>query len=365
MVDTLVALGILASVALMAVSATLNFRMGVRSADGIDGWVYGIGAACGDVLKAMAPFMGHYGLKHKDRVAAGVALAVFLVLTAYSFTAAYGFSAFHRADRTASADKRIEDHGTAAAAYRRIAERLDKLGPQRTPGEVQAAIDTLYARPVGKVTLEKASEHCNVLRQWTRGPCGEVAALEEELQRAKAYQQAESQEQKLRLDMKGEGATPTTDDAQLAGIRSLLAVVHVTVSKDVIGYGLALLLALLIELGSGLGLYLVTTPLRANVKVKGGERMHTPDGQNSLPVEQQRGEVVEYVTNNVFMSEEGELGLDELFTDYLSWCRKLNRYPVARASFEKAMARFAQLAGLEATAAGGDIWISGIAIVGE
>lgn len=358
-----VGLGVLVSLGLIGVSAILNFRMGFHSAEGgVDGYVYGVGAACGDGLKAMAPFMGHWAMTVRDRLAVGVAVVVFVVLTAYSFTAAYGFAVEHRADRTAAADKHIEDHQDAANTLKRVTVRLDAMGATRTPREVQADIDAAYAMPIGRSTLGEASDHCARLRTATRKPCAEIRTLEKELALAEEHAKLTGQADMLRDELKGQGPTRTTDDPQSDGIATLLAVIHVKVDKANVAYALALLLAGLVELGSGFGLYLVTTPLRAPVprQVETATKQGRVSDSSLL-----RGEVADYVSANLVLVDGGTAAMDDLFTDYIGWCRRLNRYAVARASFEKAFSRFAQLAGIGADGGGEDVMFSGVAIVGE
>lgn len=364
LVKGLVVIGLVVSIGLIAVSATLNYRMGLRSGEGgFDGMVYGVGAACGDLLKSMSPFMGNWGLRTKDRLAVGVAAVLYVTLTAYSFTAAYGFSTIHRADLIDTGNKRSEDHAGIKAALKRTEARLEQLGVQRSVAEVDAAIAAAYAAPLGKSSLEAASAHCTVLRTWTLKPCQNVHEMESERAAAEEQERLSASAEKLRVELKNEKPVPGESDAQLEGLKGLLAVAHVELSKNTIGYGLALLLACLIELGSGLGLYLVTTPLRATAP-KPMMTASTP-AASTPEADPTRGEVADYVTANVVLADGGEAAMVDLFTDYVGWCRRLNRYAVARASFEKAFHRFAQLAGVSGEILAGDVVYSGIAILAE
>jgi len=364
LVKTVVVFGVVVSLCLISVSAVLNYRMGFHSgAGGLDGVVYGIGAASGDVLKAMSPFMGHWGRKNRDWLAVAAAVTMFVSLTAYSFTAAYGFSAIHRSELSALADKRIEDRAGMKAAFARTEARLDQLGPQRASGEVKAAIAAAYAEPVGKTTLEGATERCKAVRAWSRKACAAVKGLERELEASLEQEKLSSEAARLREELKGEAAAPEAGDPQREGIRTLLALANIEVSRETVGYGLGLLLAVLIELGSGLGLYLVTTPLRGKVST---QTMGVEMKQSLNPAygDVQRGEVAEYVTNQVMIVEGEESGMDVLFKDYIGWCRRQNRHAVARAGFERAFQRFAQMAGVKSAHVNGNVVFNGIAVLG-
>lgn len=364
LVKTVVVFGVLVSVCLICVSAVLNYRMGFHGgAGGLDGVVYGVGAASGDLLKAMSPFMGYWGRKNRDWLAVAAAVTMFVALTAYSFTAAYGFSAIHRSEMSAAADKRIDDRAGTKAALARMEARLKQLGPQRASGELKAAIAAVYAEPVAKSTLDGATQHCRVVRSGSRKGCAAVKGLERDLEASLEQERLTGGAERLRDELKGQDAVTETDDPQREGIRTLLALVNVDVSRETVGYGLGLLLAGLIELGSGLGLYLVTTPLRGKVSTPtiGVEAKHSTSHEVA---EAKRGEVAEYVTAQVVLVEGEVAAMDTLFADYIGWCRRLNRYAVARASFERGFQRFAQLAGIKTADVEGDVVFSGIAVIG-
>lgn len=365
LVNVLVGFGVLVSLWMIGVSAVLNYRMGFHSGEGgIDGVIYGVGAAGGDLLKSISPFMGYWGRKSKDWLAVLVAVTMYAALTAYSFTAAYGFSAIHRSGLTAASDKRRDDHAGAKAALARIVARLDQLGPQRSSGEVKASIAAGYAEPVGKRTLGEATRQCSVVRAWSRKACAAVKGFERELEAALEQERLTVSAERLRAELKAQAAAPEESDPQREGIQAILRLVHIQASMDSIGYALGVLLAILIEFGSGLGLYLVTTPLRGAEERQpiGIELRNAPSAPE---VEALRGEVVDYVSANVMLMEGGQAAMEVLFADYVGWCRRLNRYAVARASFERAFQRFAQLAGLRSADVEGGLVFAGIAVMGE
>ena len=86
--------GMVLSLALIGVSALLNFRMAYRMGDTeLDAWIYGGGAASADGLKALLPFFIAWAMYKREYLAVAAASVLFAVMTAYSFSAGMGFAA--------------------------------------------------------------------------------------------------------------------------------------------------------------------------------------------------------------------------------------------------------------------------------
>lgn len=166
--NTLVVIGIGVSIGLIVVSAVLNFRVGYRTADTeFDGWVYGLGAGMADALKAIAPFVALWGWRNKDNLAVGAATVVFLVFSAYSFSAALGFAAHHRVVKQGEESGAFEKRKDTRAEFDRIDTRLKGLGVQRSEGEIDKSIAAILARPVGERqrTVDQISSKCTLNRR--------------------------------------------------------------------------------------------------------------------------------------------------------------------------------------------------------
>ena len=349
----IVVVGIIVSLGLIVISAILNFRMGYRSADTeLDGWVYGLGAGLGDGLKAISPFMLAWGIKNRDWLAATSAALVFAILSLYSFTAALGFAADHRANKTAIAQGDIERHGDVTRAKLRAESRLEQLGTQRTPTEVRNAITTLYRRPVGKGgrTVGSASAECTLNRASTRETCAEVALLGEELARADEAQQLAETLERLR----GELAEPRTKgiqhsaDPQVDALARVLELMTIALGKDDIGAGLSILLALFVELGSGLGLYISTTPWRTALRedFMAGAVTRKEAGAGRAGDERIIGDVASYAYERLEPAPGMDVAMADIFADYRLWCRWRGDVPFNRREFTKQWGRLAREAGM-------------------
>lgn len=356
--NSVVSLGVMVSLGLIAVSALLNFRMGYRSADTeFDGWVYGLGASCGDVLKAISPFMAFWGMRRREWVAMAAAILLFIVFTAYSFTAALGFAAEHRSSKRAANLRDIEHHGDVRGELDRAEASLKLLGAQRSSAEVESAVVTAYRQFVGSSgkTVETASAKCTLNRLATRATCLEIAKLGEEVARAKESERLAATVTTLRseLDHRESGASSTSADPQVDAIKRAAMVASLTVESDDISYGLSFLMALFIELGSGLGLYVSTTPWRERRQAR-----RAPDPQPTAVAEimppakatnaigRLMGPLDGYAHERLEKDQEGRVSTGALYQDYMSWCRSRGYLPYTRGEFGKQFAELANFVGM-------------------
>lgn len=327
------------SLGLIAVSVSLNFRMGFRSADSeLDGKLYGAGAAFGDCLKAIAPFMMSWGLRHGDVLSAASAVVLFGICTTYSFVSSLGFAAEHRASKQGTAQVQRDDYSDARKERKRLEEALTIHGRQRSARVVEENIAAKLKQRVwaGGQTVGVFSKDCSVDRKSTRAVCEQVANLKVEL--------AASQEvERLTAELRGLSEQPTvaplTSDAQVDVLAGVVNLVSDAVAKDHIGLALSVLLACFIEVGSGVGLFMATTPWRGTEVKEGRKASH---GKRSL------GHVDAYMLACI---EPGEGMLSErmLHEDYRRWCLSTNVVAYAEAEFSKRFSQLATEAGIKMT----------------
>lgn len=272
--DAVVVFGILVSVGLIAVSVALNVRMGYRSGDSdFDGKLYGLGAGLGDCLKAIAPFMMSWGIRHGDALAAISAVLLFGICTGYSFVSSLGFAAEQRANKAGVALGSKDSYGDLRGRKTRLEERLAFLGLQRSVAEVDAAIMAVLSRPAwrGGQTVGAVSADCSLNRKATRQSCEEVAKLRAEKARAEEFARVGVDLEAVLQALAARSSVATTVDAQVDALAKVTGLVSTAIAKDTIGLGLSLLLACFLEIGSGLGLYMVTTPWRQRNREGEGE----------------------------------------------------------------------------------------------
>jgi hypothetical protein len=361
--DTLVVVGCALSLGLVAVSVFLNFRMGRRSADTeIDGWAYGLAAAMGDGLKAVAPFVMYWGWTKRDALAVMAAGAVFVVISGYSLTAALGFAELHRAAKQSEWRVVIERHADLRKDMARTEARLAQLVPQRSEGELEKAVAAVLARVLagrGR-TVDQVSKGCTVSRAATREACAEVARLAEEWERAREQTRLEAvlRETRMQLQAMNTSASGPSEDPQVDALSRAAALMRLEPDRKDVQFGLSLLLALLVELGSGLGFYVSTTPWRMNAGKPEAEKRHRNGCHTRRwtwrPTREKRvamasnglGAVELYAMGRLEPRVQGEVGGDELFEDYLVWCRCRGDTPYMKRLFVSQMKTLGEEVGI-------------------
>lgn len=341
LVDALVVAGIGVSLGLVAVSISLNVRMGMRSADNpLDGYLYGAGAGFGDALKAVAPFMLAWAIRHRDTVAAMAAILLFCLSTAFSFTATFGFAAEHRASRAGEAQGDIDRYADLRAEKERLEKRLAFIGQQRPSDEVVAAMAGVLNKSAwrGGPSVGTVSKDCTSVRRATSNACSLYATLQEEAARAEEAEQVAAALAVMLSKLAGrEGGVTVSADAQAEAIAEAASRV-VSLSERQVGLLLAFLLACFIEGGSGLGLYMVTTPWR------------TPrNGTTKAPVA--TGAVDRFLVERVEPGE-GLLPITLLHEEYVRWCAVRKETPHTGSRFAKLCGEVAGDVGIQLTSRG-------------
>lgn len=331
-------LGVCTSLGLIAVSVLLNFRMGYRSADTeLDGWIYGLGAGLGDALKAISPFMAAYGLKHRDWLVGGAAILLFAVFTSYSFIAALGFAAEHRTHRGAELTAAIESRHDTRNELNRAERALTALGNQRPSAEIQADLTARLRKPVGPRgrSVDEISKRCTLNRLVTREDCAAVLGLDSELARAREGERFAETATQLRTVLResgGQGAR-TAADAQVEAVGTFAALFRVRPPNDRIQFLLSVLLALIIELGSGLGLFVVSTPWR--------------DGQEPGEGAPTRTTAIEtFVLDRLEPKQGADVRARDIYLAYGQWCAGQGSVPLGRKDFDEQFAAIAAAAGV-------------------
>jgi len=355
--NALVVLGIVASLTFIGGSALLNYRMGYTSADNpTDGIVYGSLAAAGDGLKALSPFVAAYGWRNRDWMAMTAATVIFVIFTAYSFTSSLGFSSQHRAVKEGTAAAEMERHQDARTQIDADRNRLASLGPQRSSAEVDQQLQNQLNSPIGsgRWTVDQMSDGCVKNKPVTRAACKVIAKLKEEKLRAE-------EGERLSVEIKSLATTTKTTtviqsvDPQTDALAFLGRVLHL-LAKDSkasehgsqhAGFGLALLMALVIELGSGLGLYVATTPWRRRPA-----KPQSPEQPSAALPAIPGGPPLEAFAAERLQREPGqELHLAVAFDAYKKWCELHQRTVQGRVRFERGLLKLAKEIGLDVDSA--------------
>ena len=328
--DGLVVVGIACSIGLIILSAVINFRLGYRSADTeFDGWIYGLGLGLADVVKALTPFFIAWAWRHKDRLAFYAGAALFVMITANSLNGAIRFAAEHQSVRQS---ERLGDADRRSALLTEIAAREaqeKRLGVPRSIGEVESAIAAALARPVDGGTVASVSgpwgrdgDHLLVFR-FRR----QVAERRAELEIARSWTENRSELSKARHALAAlEGKGSNVEDPQLDAVEGIIGWWTKTVDGRNVSLALLLLFGVVFELGSGLGLYVVTTPWRTTTD---------PPKKGEPVVQPELGLVDRYAADRIDREDGRSMTLTELLADYRDWCRRSRCVPLNQVEFAR------------------------------
>jgi hypothetical protein len=351
-------LGVLAAGVLLAVSCAMNWRFGFSlGRTEFDGQIYGAASAAADCMKALVPFFFFAALRNRMWSQAVASAIVWVVVTSYSLTSALGHAALNRLDtagqRTASADS-YKDH---RADLSRAQEQLSWIPQHRPAQAVQADIDALkddrawsYTESCGKVSGSKG-----------RSFCQKYHALSAELASARQSIALEARIADIQGTMTNvTGAAVMTEaDPQAAVLAKLAAIIAPSIKVEDVQTALTVFIALLLEVGSGFGMYIAFSQWRLYDR-------HTPTAPRMVPVSTAAAAVaapkavaiakprsgandnksaqaqrliapesdVERYTREMLVDRPGaSLTFLELYEDYCDWSERLQKEPLAQPTF--------------------------------
>jgi hypothetical protein len=351
-------LGVLAAGVLLAVSCAMNWRFGFSlGRTEFGGQIYGAASAAADCMKALVPFFFFAAIRNRMWSQALASAIVWVVVTSYSLTSALGHAALNRLDtagqRTATADN-YKDH---RADLSRAQEQLSWIPQHRPAQAVQADIDALkddrawaYTESCGKVSGNKGRTFCQ-----------KYHALSAELASA---QQSIALEARI-ADIQGKmtnvtgAAVMTEADPQAAVLAKLAAMIAPSIKVEDVQTALTVFVALLLEVGSGFGMYIAFSQWRLY-------ESHTPAAPRVVPVstaaaavaapkavaiakprsgandnrssQAQRliapeNDVERFYKERIETQDGSSLTATSLYEDYCAWCEEQQKEPLALPTF--------------------------------
>jgi hypothetical protein len=312
-------IGLPVSVGLCIVSMIANWRFGVRlGAEDGDAWAYGLASVCADGLKIILPFAIAWAWQRR-KVAEWLAGAcLWLVITAYSLVSALSFAAVNReeiAGRKLSEGRVFADLRIELETKR--AERT-QLPPARPIATIEAEIRSSEQQP-----RWSASRHCtDTATRDLRLYCERHFKLQAELgiARQAARLDGEASTIKARLDALPANAAARSADPQVDLFKTLSGLGEGTIKA-----ALAVLVCLLIELGSGLGLFVVMSCHRAlsdEAETKRDARTARTldlDAETLAPID------ADWARDRLDRNPGATMGAAELYADYRIWMEARGR----------------------------------------
>ena len=239
----------------------MNWRFGFSlGRTELDGQIYGAASAAADCLKALVPFFFFAAIRNKMWSQAVASALVWVVVTGYSMTSALGHAALNRFDSTGHRAQAAQAYNDLRTDLKRLEEQA-KWNPQHRPYEaVMAAIESHKAQGGWKwssgckdVSSKSEQKYCQAFHN-----------LEAEAAAAKAGTSGDAQiaEVKARIaEMEGSPAL-SESDPQAKVLTQLASTFFPNIKIDNVQMAMTLFVALLLEVGSGFGMYVAFSQWR-------------------------------------------------------------------------------------------------------
>jgi hypothetical protein len=259
-------LGVVAACILLVVSAMMNYRFGFSlGKTPTDGQIYGMASAAADCFKALAPFFFFAAIRNRVWSQALAAVMVWVVVTGYSMTSALGHAALNRL--TTSGDRAVAStsYSDLRAERKHLEEKLAWIPPHESPESVRAKIRKEEAQRAWILTKECT----DITLRASRDFCAKYLDLKSELANAEEAQKVEARI--AQIDVETRGATGATVMAVADPQASVLAKLT-GVPIETVQTALTLFVALLIEIGSGFGMYVAFAYWRPHTPLHGPTR---------------------------------------------------------------------------------------------
>ena len=261
-------LGVLAALVLLLVSAMMNYQFGYTlGRTPTDSHIYGMASAAADCFKALAPFFFFAALRNRVWSQALAAALVWVVVTGYAFTSALGHAALNRFSTSGERVVAGANYQDLRAEMKRAEDQLKWIPPHRPKSTVEAELNVLKAqrswmtsRECTDATLKSSREFC---QQYFK-----LAAEYASGQEAEKYQARIGQ---LGAKIQGAhvtGAAVMGEADPQAGVISRLTGLEISTVQT----ALMLFVALLIEIGSGFGMYVAFAYWRPHQNLHGGHK---------------------------------------------------------------------------------------------
>ncbi|MEO1282850.1 MAG: hypothetical protein AAFV69_14060 [Pseudomonadota bacterium] len=317
-------LGLTASLGLLMISAAMNYRFGLTlGTTDFDASLYGLLSVCADMLKALLPFVIMLSWQTARWVMAVMALSLWLIFTAYSFASGLGFAALNRTTLTS-------ERTVTAGQY---AELNEAIGNAKAQHKALPAHRSIIVASQELSTLKrhrrwiKTSQCSNATVPLSRAFCRQIHTLEGEIKIAQEASRLRGQIERLqrqRAALPPSAAMPSVDP-QLAILKRLTGL-----APDQLGFALSLLVAVLVEFGSGLGPYLVTafrcdasqirllrqsTQARRQDEVEDFQPLPNPKRLSVTDTPEQI-----WKAQRLSVDANTRTALTSLYSNYLTWC---------------------------------------------
>ena len=351
-------IGVLAAGVLLAVSAAMNWRFGYTlGKTEFDGLIYGSASAAADCMKALVPFFFFAALRNKMWSQAAASAVVWVVVTAYSLTSALGHAALNRMDTTGQRAIEAQTYKDLRGDLKRAQEQLSWVPQHRPAATVQGDIDTLK----NKREWSWTNGCTNVTGSQGRTFCQQFNTFSSELASAQQAGVLETRiaEIQSKLGAVDTGSVMAEADPQAAVLTKLAGAFMPSMTVENMQTALTIFIALLLEVGSGFGMYIAFSQWRlydreapaapamatlAAAPVPVAEQKAFPIGKRRASANDNKTaataklvapetDVERFHKERIDTKDGSSVTSTELYEDYCSWCEEREKEPLALPTF--------------------------------
>ena len=369
-------MGVVAASILLAVSAAMNYRFGFSlGKTAVDGQIYGLASAAADCFKALVPFFFFAALRNRMWSQALAAALVWTVVTGYSMTSALGHAALNRLDTSGKRAVEAANYADLRADSKRAQEQLGWVPQHRPADTVQSELNGLK----GQRAWTSTAGCSDITGKSNREFCQQFHKLTAEHASALEAQKLETRIAEIgaRLATTAGGTALAEADPQASVLAKLSGL-----NVEMVQTALTLFVALLIEIGSGFGMYVAfahwrlhetpATRAPATLFAAAAAGNSTPEAPRAVePVaEPEAGEeavheevapvrrfgandnkiggkpllpdsdVERYYRERVVASGGSSLTSQDLYESYCAWCEERDKEPFAMPTFSREFKSF-------------------------
>lgn len=353
----MMAVCVFAALLMIAVSTSMNFLfMQSLAQTDAEGYALGGASAASDIIKSCLPWFISLAVVAGRWVFAAVGSVVFVAFSLFSFASALGFAADVRGAMAGSREAASAELARLVRDEAALRDAATALGTQRPTSVIAADLAVMRQDKRFQTSAECANATVAASRSYCQryfALTGEEAAALEGIRLGREIQAIEKQMTELRA--RGAGSE---SDPQVAILARLL---HQ--ERDAVKTSLVVGAALLVELGSGFGLWLALghsdRPSRRRQEGADVSALHataalvlTEPAVPALPAPASRAEAVacdvkQFCVERLVPTDHGGLTFLALYRDYQNWARLRDTEAVDRAEFESDFLDIARLLQLE------------------
>jgi len=367
--------GVIAAGVLLFVSAAMNWSFGFGlGKTPLESQILGAGSVGADVLKALIPFLVLYAIKHRSWMQAVAGILVWTICTTYSLTSSLGFAAHNRSDTVGERTLAATQYGDLRERLKSVNAKLGWIPQHRSVAEVDADINAILDKRIKKgrdrgKTVGQVTNNFTNKSWYSRHYGDQVLNLRKELAIAKNAEKLEAEKATLTGKLEETSTkSVTTADPQAAILTQITGL-----SIEKVQLGLIVLLSLLVEIGSGLGFFVVLggdraraiktmakaeAKARAKVEASGmkviemvedktqtgvvapvAEAKSAPVANDNTPSRRPAvplitsNELKDYYGDRIAMQDGTSITASALYEDYCSWAESRKKEPMTLPAF--------------------------------